>query len=115
MFSSLRVLVKTVSSSFASLIWSMVLLGIIMCLAGNILVQTLADSIVDQDLSMDLRMWLYKYYGTSSRGMYTMFEVTLSGCWPNYSRRMIEEVHQAFCIFWLFYVTVVVFAVIRII
>lgn len=114
-FSSLRVLVKTISSSFTSLIWSMVLLGVIMCLGGIFLVQTLVDYINDESYPYALRLWLYKHYGTSLRGMLTMFEVTLSGCWPNYARRLIDEVSAVYAIFWVIYVSIVVFAVIRII
>merc|ERR1712048_1517310 len=46
---------------------------------------------------------------------YTMFEITLSGCWPNYVRTLVEDVNPLFGIFFIFYVSVVVFAIIRII
>jgi len=44
-----------------------------------------------------------------------MFEVTLSGCWPNYAQKLIYEVTPFFAIFWMVYVLSVVFAIIRII
>merc|ERR1719277_856225 len=44
-----------------------------------------------------------------------MFEVTLSGCWPNYVRPLLAEVHHLYGVFFLVYISFVVFAVIRVI
>jgi Ca2+-binding EF-hand superfamily protein len=54
-------------------------------------------------------------YGTSSKAVYTLFEVTLSGCWPNYARLLIEDVSALYVIFFILYIMCVVFALIRII
>merc|ERR1712125_228185 len=47
--------------------------------------------------------------------MYTMFEVTLSGCWPKYVRPLIENVSPWFAVFYFVYILAVVFALVRII
>merc|ERR1712066_203097 len=69
----------------------------------------------DPDYSPDLRGWVFQLYGTGSRSLWTIFEFTLSGGWPTYARRVVEEVHWAYAIFFSVYVWVVVFAVTRLI
>merc|ERR1719199_36176 len=82
--------------------------GLFLC---SILKSTIQDAAVDHSL----RMWLYRYYGSSLRAIYTLFEVTLAGCWPNYFRRLIEDVNGWYAVFAVVYITIVVFAIIRII
>jgi len=114
-FSKLRILVRTVAASFMALLWSMVLLGVLNFGGAVFLCQMLQSSIMDQDLTEDIRLWIFQMYGTSARSAWTMFEFTFSGCWPNYARRVVEEVHWGYGFFFFMYVSVVVFAVTRII
>merc|ERR1711879_929112 len=44
-----------------------------------------------------------------------MFEMTLSGCWPNYVRPLVDNVSHWFAVYFIIYVSWVVFAVTRII
>jgi len=111
MFSDLRVLVQTCISSFKALVWSMVLLFLIMTMSGLFLCELLKEYIRDTDRSVEMRSWVYQYYGTSSRAIFTMFELTLSGCWPNYFRPLIENVSGFFVIFTVMYISGVVFAI----
>merc|ERR1719253_970065 len=77
--------------------------------------QVLEDYIADTTQDSVTRQWAWVYYGSALRSFYTMFEVTLSGCWPNYVRTLVEEVSPAYAVFYVIYVMMVVFAVIRII
>jgi len=114
LFSSLRILGRTIITSFYSLLWSMVLLGLIMGMFGMILCGFLTDWIRDEKNDQTRREWVFKHYGSSSRAFYTMFEATLSGCWPNYVRPLVE-INNWFAVFSIVYVSIVVFAIIRII
>merc|ERR1719199_1117268 len=82
--------------------------GLFLC---SILKSTIQDAAVDHSL----RLWCFRYYGSSLRAIYTLFEVTLAGCWPNYFRPLIEKVNGWYAVFAVVYITIVVFAVIRII
>ena len=62
-----------------------------------------------------MRLWAWTHYGTFYRAMYTMYEVTLAGCWPSYVRPLLENVSHWYAAFFVIYVAVVVFAVIRVI
>jgi hypothetical protein len=115
LFHELRVLVKTCISSFRALIWSMILLSIMMIIGALFLCEVLKDFIRDESNDMQWRLWVFRYYGTSSRAIYTLFEVTLAGCWPTYFRPLIEQVSGRFVVFVVLYIAGVVFAVIRII
>jgi hypothetical protein len=44
-----------------------------------------------------------------------VFEATFAGCWPSYFRPLVFDVHGSFAIFVVLYVTLVIFAVTRII
>merc|ERR1719336_1293902 len=115
LFSSLRVLVHTIAASFMSLLWSMTILFLLMLLGALFLCQMLGTAITDQSISEDTRRWIYSMYGTSSRAFYTMVEVTFSGGWPNYSRRIVEEVGWGYSFFFCGYAICVVFAITRVI
>ncbi|CAJ1357156.1 unnamed protein product [Effrenium voratum] len=56
-----------------------------------------------------------KGYGTAYRATYTLFEVTFAGNWPTSARPVLDKVSHLFVIFFALYITIVVFAVIRVI
>merc|ERR1740129_2198445 len=115
LFQSLNILVHAIISSIPSLVWSMLLLMLIVLMSGLFMCQVVADYITDDQNPLDTRNWVYDHYGGASRATLTMFEATMSGCWPNYSRRLIEEVSVWYAVFFVLYIAGVVFAVTRII
>lgn len=80
-------------------------------MVGNLLQIFLADEAADYET----KMWVYRHYGSASRAIYTVYEITFAGNWPVYARPVIEKVHPAFSIFFIVYTTVVVFAIIRVV
>jgi len=99
----------------AALMWSMVLLGLVIMMGGLFLCSLLKGAIRDDTVKLELRLWLFKHYGSSLRAIYTLFEVTLAGCWPQYFRPLIEDVSGWYVVFVMTYITLVVFAMLRII
>jgi len=114
-FQQLRVLTHTMVLSFLSVFWSLLILFIFMLVGALFMVQILQDYILDRSNDLDTRLWANRYYGTSLKALYTMFEMTFSGCWPVYARELIEEVSPWFSGFFVLYVTLVIFTLIRII
>jgi len=114
-FSELRIIITSLLGSMMALAWSCVVLFVIMLFSGILLAQLVAGVIDDESAEYEVRKWAFQHYGTGSRAFYTLFEATLSGGWPNYARRMIEDVSGWFSIFWIIYVLLVVFAVMRVI
>jgi len=115
LFRQLRVLMRTIASSFLSLMWSMTILGILMLVGALFLCQALHEFIIEDSNDYETRVWVNDNYGTASKSLYTMFEFTFSGCWPNYARPVIDKVSPYYAIFFVIYVAAVVFAITRII
>lgn len=114
-FRGLRSLVKACQCCLPSLCWSMVLLAVFLCMGGLIMGNLLQDFIKDESQSMEDRQWVWQHYGTCYRATYTLYEMTFAGNWPVNARPILEKVSHAFVIFYFLYITIIVFAVIRVI
>merc|ERR1719335_595601 len=65
--------------------------------------------------SQDLQKFIWTSFGTWTNAMFTIFEITMApGGFIKY-RRLYEEVHALFGAFFVLYVCVVTFAVVRVI
>lgn len=114
-FRQLRLLVGTCVASIGALFWSMVLLLVLKLGFALIICQALQGFIVDTNADLDARMEMNTLYGSFLKALYTMFEVTHSGSWPAVVRPVIEKVSPWYAAFFLTYLTLVVFAVIRVV
>mmetsp|Transcript_112746 Transcript_112746/g.177393 ORF Transcript_112746/g.177393 Transcript_112746/m.177393 type:complete len:322 (+) Transcript_112746:1-966(+) len=115
LFRDLNVMVIAIASSFRSVMWSMMLLGLIVMWCSTFICQLMLHYVSEESNPAEHRKWIFENYGSTSRASYTMFQATLSGCWPNYSEPVIQNVSGWFVYFWILYVVVVVFAITRII
>jgi len=98
------------------LFWSFVLLLMIEVVAGMFMTQMLAESVTDENLDLEMRTFIYTHFGTTSRSILTMFQITMApGAWGLIGRPLVEEVSPAFAWFFVLYVGGVSFAIIRII
>ncbi|CAJ1399224.1 unnamed protein product [Effrenium voratum] len=114
-FRGLRMLVKACYCFLPSLAWSMVLLLVFMWMATLVLGNLLQDFILDATRNLDDRLWIWNRYGTAYRAMYTLYEITFAGNWPTNVRPVLEKVSHAYVFIYLLYVTIIVFAAIRVI
>ncbi|CAE7271772.1 Scn11a [Symbiodinium natans] len=114
-FRGLRVLVKACQCFLPSLCWSMVLLMIFMAMGALMLGNLLQSFVDDDEQNIDDRQWIWTHYGTAYRALYTLFEITFAGNWPTNTRPVLEKVSHGFAIFFICYITLVVFAIIRVI
>lgn len=114
LFKGLRVLLRACEAFISSLFWAMVLLLIFMC-AGSILMGNLLQSFILRDANLDDRTWIWEHYGTAYRCWYTLYELTFAGNWPTRARPVTDLVDPRFAIFFFTYITVVSFAMIRVV
>eukprot|EP00746_Dinoflagellata_sp_MGD_P039947 gnl/MRDRNA2_/MRDRNA2_19642_c0_seq1.p1 gnl/MRDRNA2_/MRDRNA2_19642_c0~~gnl/MRDRNA2_/MRDRNA2_19642_c0_seq1.p1 ORF type:complete len:591 (+),score=119.97 gnl/MRDRNA2_/MRDRNA2_19642_c0_seq1:219-1775(+) len=114
LFFSLRILVKTIAASIGALAWSMVLLGGIEVIAAIFMGQMLHETITRSDVDIETRLFLYRYFGSFSRSMLTMFEITTGG-WAKVGRPIIEDVHPGYAVFFVIYASGISFAVMKVI
>ncbi|CAE7896910.1 Sodium channel protein type 10 subunit alpha [Symbiodinium microadriaticum] len=115
LFRQLRLLVTTCVASIGALFWSMVMLFLIKLGFALIICQALQSYILDESNDMDTRLEMNWLYGSFLKALYTMFEVTHAGSWPTRVRPVVDKVSPWYCIPFLGYITLVVFAVIRVV
>ena len=97
-FDSLFLLLRSIRSSFGILWWSVSLLLIVQTISGMIFSQSLRDIIRDESFSEDVRRQVFLYWGTFSRTMLTMFEITI-GNWVPSCRLLVDNVDEGNTLF----------------
>jgi len=115
LFRGLRLLLKACHAFLPTLAWSMVLLGVIMSTSGLLVGRMLQYFIAEEDEELEDRIWVWNRYGTAYRSIYTLYEITFAGNWPSNVRPILEKVSHFFVLFFVLYITIVVFAAIRVI
>jgi len=111
---SLYLLIKSIQASLGALFWSFVLLLVIQVAVGMFFNQMLRRYIDDSSKDMESRQLVFSYWGTFTRTMITMFEITLAN-WSPSCRVLIEHVSEAYGIVYILYRCMFCFAVLRVI
>ena len=93
----------------------MVLLVLFMLVGALVIGNVLQDFIQDPTADLGDRQWVWHHYGTAYRAWLTLYELTFSGSWPSSTRPVLDKVSQGFVVFFVLYITVIAFALIRII
>jgi len=104
----------SIEASGPVLIWSAALLLLFQMVCGMILQSMLADFFASTDKSDEKKREVYLYFGTFTRSMMSMTEMTLSN-WMSPTRKLVENVSEWFALYCLFYKLTVGFAVVRVI
>ncbi|CAE7505743.1 Scn8a [Symbiodinium natans] len=118
-FDSLYLMSTAIRSSSGILGWTAALLFLIQMLFALVLNQLLygfyfTDAVSTDELIKDRQEIVYTYFGTFSRSLLTMFEITLAN-WPPVCRVLTENVTEWFMIFFLIHKVTMGFAVIGVI
>lgn len=113
-FDSLYLLTASIASSASALIWSGILICIVQLLVALVLSTFLLPYCLDESYPYDDRAEVYRYFGTFSKAMLSMFELTL-GNWVPIARILSEKVSEWYTIFTLAFQVVLGFAVIKVI
>jgi len=111
----LRILLSTTLASMGAFVWSILLLLMWQISLALVLSQLFHSWIVDEANDLDARMWMNSKFGDFFKTLYTSFELTYSGGWPNILRPVLDSAGLYYMIVLLIYVIVVNFAVVRII
>eukprot|EP00931_Biecheleriopsis_adriatica_P030328 TRINITY_DN17887_c0_g1_i3.p1 TRINITY_DN17887_c0_g1~~TRINITY_DN17887_c0_g1_i3.p1 ORF type:complete len:250 (-),score=58.38 TRINITY_DN17887_c0_g1_i3:36-785(-) len=100
--------------SLAVLFWSFVLLMVLQVMIAFFLNLVLESRMTDPSLDSEERQLIFEYFGTCSRGILTMFELTL-GNWPTPARVLQEHASEWYCVFSIVHKVTIGFAVIGVI
>ncbi|CAJ1340236.1 unnamed protein product [Effrenium voratum] len=111
---SLQLLIKCIAASTNMLFWSFCLLTFVQCVAGMIASTLCRDFVEHTANDLDLRLEVFRYYGTFSRTFLTMFEILFAN-WGPPCRVLVENISEWFSIFFLTYRCVLGFAVLNVV
>jgi len=110
---SLFLLIESIKASRSVCFWATVLLGVIQTGVAIFLNQILNSYMTDPDLPIDERTKLFMYFGTFTRAMVTMLEITFGNFVP--VCRVLLELSEWYSAVVIVYKLLVGFAAIRII
>eukprot|EP00927_Polykrikos_kofoidii_P005514 TRINITY_DN12182_c0_g2_i1.p1 TRINITY_DN12182_c0_g2~~TRINITY_DN12182_c0_g2_i1.p1 ORF type:complete len:671 (-),score=121.77 TRINITY_DN12182_c0_g2_i1:271-2085(-) len=110
----LQLLVKAVLSSFAVLFWSLILLSCVVLIVVIFLGQLLDSWVNDASNLFDDRVEVFMLYGSFTRAVETILEVTL-GNWGPPCRLLQNKVSEWWVLFFVFYKFIIGFAVVQVI
>jgi hypothetical protein len=101
---SLHLMTTALAGSFGSLCFSAMLLFVILTVFAMLFTTSVRWQYFHDEstLSDETKTQLFLYFGTYSRSMLSMFELALAN-WPQICRFLMEEVHESFGIFCMFY------------
>mmetsp|Transcript_93379 Transcript_93379/g.166084 ORF Transcript_93379/g.166084 Transcript_93379/m.166084 type:complete len:566 (+) Transcript_93379:43-1740(+) len=111
---SLRMILKCITASFLTLFWSLFLLFVIQCIGAMTLMYGIDSYLEDENMPHDGRMIVFKYYGTFTRTMLTMFEVLFAN-WISPCRVLVDHVSEWFSLVFIMYRCLVGFAVLNVV
>eukprot|EP00929_Paragymnodinium_shiwhaense_P024205 TRINITY_DN14971_c0_g1_i1.p1 TRINITY_DN14971_c0_g1~~TRINITY_DN14971_c0_g1_i1.p1 ORF type:complete len:640 (-),score=159.25 TRINITY_DN14971_c0_g1_i1:378-2297(-) len=111
---ALQLLIGSIMASVSVLMWSIMILLMLETLVAMVLHQLLADEIMNENRSIESRLKLFQYFGSFSRTMITMFEMTV-GNWVVVCRLLMEDVSEWYGLAILVYKLTAGFAVVKVI
>ncbi|CAK9095416.1 unnamed protein product [Durusdinium trenchii] len=114
-FDSLYLMMTAMRGSLAVLFWSFILLLVAQIMIAFLLNQVLsATYLLDENKSISDRQEVFAYFGTCSRAILSMFELTL-GNWPVIARVLQDKVSEWYFLFAIAHKVTIGFAVIGVI
>jgi len=113
LFDPLILMVKAIKSSASLLAWSMLILGLVTSVLAMAVSQMLERFIRDEDVPILTRTKVFESWGSFSRALETMFEVTLAN-WGPPCQLLMNNVSEWWLLFFLIYKFSVGFAVVQV-
>lgn len=113
-FDALYIMTTAIKGSSKILTWTFVLLLLVQTTLAFFLNQLLESYMTDESLDIDSRHLLWKYFGTTTRALFTMFEMALGG-WAGIGRMLSEHANEFFIVFAVAFKMVIGFAVVGVV
>lgn len=113
MFQTLFLLVRSIVASRHTLVWFILILYLAMTCVGLIVNQLLYSYLDDINMNEHDRYVIYEYFGTYSRMMITMLEITL-GNWAPPCRELMQKISQWWGIAVIFYRCIFCFSLVHV-
>ncbi|CAE7577126.1 Scn8a [Symbiodinium sp. CCMP2592] len=114
MLDSLSLLARCMSSSGLTLVWSLLFLLVIQLIAAMIVCFMVRPYLEDVNEPEERRQEVYKYYGTFTIAVLTLFEVFFAN-WAPACRVLVENISEWYSLLFLIYRCGIGFAVINVV
>lgn len=112
---ALYIITTALRGSFSILAWACVLFFIVQMALALLVTNVLTNSyLADESVALTDRQAVYVYFGTFTRSIYSMFEITLAN-WPPVSRLLAENVSEWFMLFGVLHKLAIGFAVVSVV
>lgn len=112
---ALFLMTTAIMGSLQTLAWATILMVMAQAVTAMVLQQVLEQYYLsDETIPLEDRKEVYIYFGTVSRSIFSMFELTFAN-WPPISRLLTEKVSEWFMIFAIMHKMVMGFAVVGVI
>jgi hypothetical protein len=113
-FDSLYLLTAAIKCSVSALFWSAMLLLAAQIMLALVLNQMLESYIHDEHNPIEKRQQVFRYFGTFSRALFSMFEITLGNFVP-VGRMLMENVSEWYLLFNVLHKCAIGFAVLSVV
>jgi hypothetical protein len=113
-FDSLYLLTAAIYCSISALFWSAMLIVTYQIMIALILNQMLESYILDESNLLETRREVFRYFGTFSRALFSMFEITLGNFVP-VSRLLMDHVSEWYIFFNILHKCIIGFAVVSVV
>jgi len=111
-FDSLIIMTTAMRGSMSILMWTIIVLTLVLTLCALVLQALCEDYMTGADTKLQ-REEVYMFYGTFSRSLLTMFEITM-GNWMPPCRALVENLSEWFMIFFVLHKLIIGFSVLAI-
>eukprot|EP00928_Gymnodinium_smaydae_P031515 TRINITY_DN23106_c0_g1_i2.p1 TRINITY_DN23106_c0_g1~~TRINITY_DN23106_c0_g1_i2.p1 ORF type:complete len:533 (-),score=100.00 TRINITY_DN23106_c0_g1_i2:57-1655(-) len=114
-FDSLYLMTTALKGSLSILTWAAALLFVLQMLFALLFTQLLTELYLnDENVDIEKRQAVYKYFGSFSRSFLSMFELTLAN-WPPICRLLVENVGEWLLVFSILHKLIIGFAAVGVI
>jgi len=111
---SLYLMLSAIQCSLSILVWSACFLFVVQLLVAMVVHQMLETFMCDPNKAWNDREKVYQYFGSITRAMLTLFEMTLSS-WVPVCRLLMEKVDMWWALFFVLYKLFMGFAVVKVV
>jgi hypothetical protein len=114
-FDALVIMTTSLRGSLSVVFWAFVLIFFCLMFIALLLYQVLTEFyFMDENRPLEERQEVFLYFGTFTRAMFSMFELTLAN-WPTLIRVLAENVHEGFFVYGILHKVSMGFAVVGVV
>ncbi|CAE8589285.1 unnamed protein product [Polarella glacialis] len=111
---SLKLLGKCITASVGMLFWSLALVFVVQCIGGMMLSTLIGSFMENTEVDPQVRRLVFRYYGTFSGSMLTMFQVLFAN-WSISYRILVDHVSEWWSLWFIIYRCLVGFAMLNVV